>query len=149
MNHHASAHKKAPGVNGGDVPVSSQPLNHSAPPRRLQPPFAKSALERLPKFFGLVVFLGDWNAAFADPRPTVLIPENADVLDYDWSKIFKATPKREGHKIVIVERGRVSEDHAKAVAMALLAIGFGRVMVSADGKFLEDGAPLRGYGVQP
>jgi len=123
--------------------------NHSGAPRRPQPPFAKLALERLPKFFGLVVFLGDWNAAFADPRPAVLIPENADVLDYDWSKIFKATPKREGHKIVIVERGRVSEDRAKAVATALLAIGFTRVNVCADGRFLEDGCPLKVYGVQP
>jgi hypothetical protein len=127
----------------------NQQLNHSHAPRRTQPPFAKSALERLPRFFCPVVYLGDWNAAFADPRPTALIPENADVLDYDWSKIFKATPKREGHKIVIVERGRVSEDRAKSVRMSLLAIGFSRVIVSADGRFLEDGCPLKVYGVQP
>jgi len=142
-----NAHKKTEGGNLGQFKNSH--TNHSAPSRRLQPPFAKSALERLPRFFCLVVYLGDWNAAFADPRPAVLIPENADVLGFDWSKIFKATPKREGHKVVIVERGRVSEDRAKAVAMALLAIGFTRVNVCADGRFLEDGCPLKVYGVQP
>jgi len=96
--------------------TSSSRLTH-APARRPQPPFAKSALERLPKFFCPVVYLGDWNAAFADPRPAVLIPENTDVLDYDWSKIFKATPKREGHKVIIIERGRVSEYRAFIAAL--------------------------------
>jgi len=42
-----AAHKKAPGVNGGDVLVSSQPLNHSAPSRRPQPPNAHTARRRL------------------------------------------------------------------------------------------------------
>jgi len=120
--------------------------NHSAATRRTQPPFSRSALDRLPKFFCCVVHLGSWDAAYKDPRPAILIPENADVLDYDWSKIFKATPKREGHKIVIVERGRASEDCAKSVAMSLAAIGFSRVIVCADGKFTEDGHPFKLYG---
>jgi len=136
-------------LSGGQADFTSSTRLTHASTRRLQPPFAKSVLERLPKFFCPVVYLGDWNAAFADPRPAVLIPENADVLDYEWSKIFKATPKREGHKIVIVERGRVSEDRAKSVRMSLLAVGFSRVIVSADGRFMEDGFPFRVYGVQP
>ncbi len=61
----------------------NQQPNHSHAPRRTQPPFAKSALERLPRFFCPVVYMGDWNAAFADPRPALLIPENAAVLDLD------------------------------------------------------------------
>lgn len=123
--------------------------NHSAAARRNQPPFSRSAIERLPKFFCCAVHLGDWNAAFADPRPAVLIPENTDVLAYDWSRIFKATRKIEGHKVITVERGRTDEDHAKAAAMSLLAIGFTRVIVVADGRFLEDGSPFKVYGAQP
>ena len=137
------------GWDSAPSPFKNQHANHSHAPRRTQPPFAKSALERLPKFFCAVVHLGNWNAAFAHTRPAVLIPETTDVLDFDWSRLFKATRTHEGHKAIIVERGRVSEDRAKSVAMALAAIGFSRVIVSGDGRFLEEGCPFKVYGGQP
>ena len=122
--------------------------NRSALPRRTQPPYSRTALDRLKHYFCLVVYLGDWIAAKADSRPAILIPEDAEVLSYEWTRILKATPSHEGNKVVIVERGRVDEDHAKSVAKALLALGFSRVIVSSDGRYLEDGAPLRVFGVQ-
>jgi len=106
--------------------------NHKLAGRIKQPPFARTALDRLPMFFAPVVHLGDWNAAFADPRPAVMVPESADVTDFNWKMILKATPNRYGHKVIIVEAGRASESRIKSVASSLVAVGFTRVVVATD-----------------
>ena len=131
---------------GGGASSGRAHLTQPRHPSKPLPPFGKRALERLPFYFCAVIYLGDWNAAYADPRPAVLIPEDADPLSYDMGRIFKATPSRDGIKAVIVERGRIPEDLARIVAMKLLAIGFDRVIVVNSSFHDEDGCPLRVYG---
>ncbi len=133
---------------GGHPSYSQNPrATHSAATILPQPPYSRTALERLPNYFCLVVHLNDWDAVLKDSRPAVLIPENADVLSFNWTRIFQASRTHEGHKIITIERGRVSEDDAKAAAIMLLTIGFSRVIVCADSEF--GSSPFKVYGVRP
>jgi len=126
-----AAHKKAPGVNGGDVLVSSQPLNHSAPHRRPQPPYAHTARRRLSEYmrnkvaaFGTLFVHArrdawDW---MYDTRAAVLSPEDQDPALMDWSVCKLATAP------VLVINRNASQTHMEATARACLRDGARRVL---------------------
>jgi hypothetical protein len=126
-----AAHKKAPGVNGGDVLASNQRANNSAPARRPQPPNARTARARLAPYmatkiagFGtLFVHAGrdvwDW---MYDTRAAVLAPEYQDPALLDWSVCKLAT-----QPVLLINRN-ASQAHLEATARALLRDGARKVL---------------------